>query len=81
MPLCPTNILQFYLSLHFDRKKKKEINDLQCILISLKLLVIVSPPASECVTRVSHQQYGRPARCLETKQMLWAARLLGRRPT
>lgn len=41
--------------------------------------MIVSFPALECVTSISHQEHRRPARCLETEQMLWAARLLCRR--
>lgn len=81
IPLGTLNILQCYLSLHLNKaeKKPKKISDLRCILISLEPTVIVSSPASECVTSVSHQQHRGPARCLETEQMLWAARLLCRR--
>ena len=56
--------------------KNKKIGDLWCILISLEPIMIVSFPALECVTGISHQEHRRPAHCLETEQMLWAARLL-----
>ena len=52
---------------------------LQCTFICLRLIVIVNP-ALECVTSVSHQQH-RDLHLDETKQMLWAVRLLCRRPT